>query len=138
MPTPHSPRVAIARLWHEGNSFTPVRTRLADFRQREWRLGAEVAHFYKGTRTELGAAVDFFAAHRDLVPVYLRCAAAGPGGAVEESELQKIIGEIVDGVRNANADALYLSLHGALIGSETLLADVVLLKAVREALGQKP
>jgi len=134
MPT----RIAIARLWHEGNSFTPVRTRLADFRQREWRVGAEVAHFYKGTRTELGAAVDFFAAHRDLTPIYLRCAAAGPGGAVEESELQKIIGEIVDGVRNANADALYLSLHGALIGSETLLADVVLLKAAREALGQKP
>jgi len=31
-------RIAVARLWHEGNSFTPVATRLADFRQREWRV----------------------------------------------------------------------------------------------------
>ena len=134
MPT----RIAIARLWHEGNSFTPVHTRLADFRHREWCIGADAAAFYKSTRTELGAAVDFFAAHRELTPIYLRCAAAGPGGAVEESELQKIIDEIVDGVRKANADGLYISLHGALIGSATLLADVVLLKQVREALGQKP
>ena len=134
MPT----RIAIARLWHEGNSFTPVRTRLADFRQREWSSGAEVEAFYRGTRTELGAAVDFFAVHRELTPIYLRCAAAVPGGAVEESDLQQIIREIADGVRKANADALYLSLHGALIGSETLLADVVLLKEARAALGEKP
>ena len=134
MPT----RIAIARLWHEGNSFTPVHTRLADFRQREWSSGAEAEAFYRGTRTELGAAVDFFGAHRELTPIYLRCAAAGPGGAVEEADLQQIICEIADGVRDANADALYLSLHGALIGSETLLADVVLLKEVRAALGQKP
>ena len=132
------PRIAIARLWHEGNSFTPVHTRLADFRQREWNTGADAAAFYKDTRTELGAAVDFFAAHRELTPIYLRCAAAGPGGAVEESDLRQIVDEIVDGVRKANADALYLSLHGALIGSDTLLADVVLLKEVREALGMKP
>ena len=115
-----------------------MHTRLADFRQREWASGADAEAFYRGTRTELGAAVDFFAAHQELTPIYLRCAAAGPGGAVEEADLREIIREIVDGVRNAKADALYLSLHGALIGSETLLADVVLLKEARAALGQKP
>ncbi|MBV9188965.1 MAG: M81 family metallopeptidase, partial [Betaproteobacteria bacterium] len=98
-----SHRIAVARLWHEGNSFTPVHTRLADFRQREWSNGADAEAFYRGTRTELGAAVDFFAAHRDLTPIYLRCAAAGPGGAVEEADLRQIIGEIVDGVGNAKA-----------------------------------
>jgi microcystin degradation protein MlrC len=133
-----STRIAVARLWHEGNSFTPVLTRLADFERREWRKGAEVAQFYAGSRTELGAAIDFFAANRSLTPIYLRCAAAGPGGAVEETDLQQIIEEIVAGVRAAHADALYLSLHGALIGSQTLRADVALLKAAREALGARP
>jgi len=131
-------RIAVARLWHEGNSFTPVPTRLADFRRREWHIGAAAAAFYSGTRTELGAAVDYFERDTSLTPVYLRCAAAGPGGAVEESDLRLIIDEIVEGVRKANADALYLSLHGALIGSHTLLADVSLLKEVRQALGMKP
>jgi microcystin degradation protein MlrC len=133
-----STRIAIARLWHEGNSFTPVLTRLADFQRREWHAGADAADVYRGTRTEIGAAVDFFSADRALTPIYLRCAAAGPGGAVEETDLHAIIDEIVAGVRSANADALYLSLHGALIGSQTLLADVALLKAVRNALGARP
>ena len=57
-------RIAIARLWHEGNSFTPVRTRLRDFHAREWAEGAEVPALYGGTRTELGAAVDFFRGNR--------------------------------------------------------------------------
>jgi microcystin degradation protein MlrC len=133
-----STRIAVARLWHEGNSFSPVLTRLADFERREWRKGDEVPEFYAGTRTEIGAAVDFFSANRALTPIYLRCAAAGPGGAVEEDDLQAIIGEIVDGVRNSRCDALYLSLHGALIGSRTLLADLALLKAAHTALGARP
>ncbi|TMH70069.1 MAG: M81 family metallopeptidase [Betaproteobacteria bacterium] len=133
-----STRIAVARLWHEGNSFTPVLTRLADFERREWRKGEDVAKFYAGSRTEIGAAVDFFAANRSLTPIYLRCAAAGPSGAVEEADLQAIIAEIVEGVRSSRCDALYLSLHGALIGSHTLLADLALLKAAHTALGARP
>ena len=131
-------RVAIARLWHEGNSFTPVATRLADFRQREWHTGAEVPEFYRGTRTEIGAAVDFFARNRALTPIYLRCAAAGPGGAVEEGDLQALLREVGDGLRGAQADALYLSLHGALIGTRTMRADLELVRLARAALGKKP
>ncbi|HSU77798.1 MAG TPA: M81 family metallopeptidase, partial [Burkholderiales bacterium] len=127
-----------ARLWHEGNSFTPVATRLADFRQREWHSGGAAAEYYRGTRTEIGAAVDFFAANRSLTPIYLRCAAAGPGGAVEEADFQAVVREIADGVRAAQPDALYLSLHGALIGTHTLRADLELIGMARAALGQKP
>jgi len=130
-------RIAVARLWHEGNSFTPVRTRLADFRRREWHTGPAVAEFYAGSRTELGAAVDFFDEDRSLTPIWLRCAAAGPGGPVEEADLQAILAEIVDGVHAAKPDAMYLSLHGALLGSETLMADLALLKRVRRALGNR-
>src|SRR3954463_9467744 len=117
-------RIAIARLWHEGNSFSPVLTRLADFRGREWRLGAEVPEFYRGTRTEIGAAVAFFEINQPLPPIFRRCAAAGPGGPVDEADLHPIVREIVDGVREASADALYLSLHGALIGSPPLPAGL--------------
>jgi microcystin degradation protein MlrC len=130
-------RIAVARLWHEGNSFTPVATTLEHFRGREWQEGAQAAAFYAGTRTELGAAVDFFKQRSEFTPVFLRCAAAPPGGPVEERDLRRIIDEIVQGVREAKPDALYLSLHGALIGSETLLADVALLEAARRALGGK-
>src|SRR5207249_1832702 len=131
-------RIAIARLWHEGNSFTPVATRLADFHQREWHSAGAAAEFYRGTRTEIGAAVDFFARNNALTPTYLRCAGAGPGGAVEEADLRQMLREIADGVRAAQPDALYLSLHGALIGTRTLRADLELIRTARAALGQRP
>src|SRR3954470_1713124 len=131
-------RIAIARLWHEGNSFSPVLTCFEDFRAREWRIGTQVPEFYRGTHTEIGAAVDFFDRNEALIPIYLRCAAAGPGGAVDEADLLQIVREIVDGVRQANADALYLSLHGATTVSPTLRADLELLLAVRRELGEMP
>lgn len=130
-------RIAVARLWHEGNSFTPVLTRLADFRRREWCEGADAVKFYAGSRTEIGGAVDFFKQRTDLQPVFLRCAAAPPGGPVDEEDLQQIMAELAAGVRKADADALYLSLHGALIGTQTLKADLALLKTARAALGKK-
>jgi len=129
-------RIAVARLWHEGNSFTPVTTGLADFRNREWCVGEEVPRFYRGTRTEIGAAVDFFQ-RSEFEPIWLRCAAAPPGGPVEQADLDAICRDIVDGVRKANADAVYLSLHGALLGTRSLAADLALLTDVRGAMRDK-
>ena len=129
-------RIAVCRLWHEGNSFTPVPTTLAEFRNREWYEGDAVPAFYRGTRTEIGAAVDFFEGS-SYEPVWLRCAAAPPGGPVTQADLDRICREIVDGVRKAGADAAYLSLHGALLGTESVAADLALLTDVRGAMRGK-
>ena len=72
-------RLAVARLWHEGNSFSPVPTTLAAFRGREWVSGDAARDFYRGTATEIGAAVAFADANPDWEVTFLRCAAAPPG-----------------------------------------------------------
>jgi len=131
-------RLAIARLWYEASSFTPVPTSLAQFQNREWCTGDEATAFYRGTRTELGAAVDFLDRHPAWQGCFLRCAAASPGGPVVEDDLQTICTEILDGIRTAQADAVYLSLHGALFGQSTLCADLDLLREVRRAIGRRP
>src|SRR5262245_42313041 len=100
-------KLAIARCWYEANSFTPWQTTLEEFRQREWVADGAAVSFYRGTRTELGAAVDFLARSGDWSSTFLRCSAASPGGPVAEDALQAIFAEIVDGIRNANADAVY-------------------------------
>ena len=46
-------RLAVARLWHEGNSFSPFRTTAREFRQREWSTGDAAAARYRGTRVDL-------------------------------------------------------------------------------------
>jgi microcystin degradation protein MlrC len=131
-------RLAIARLSHEGNSFSPLTTGMDDFRRREWVAGEAARAFYAGTRCELGAAADFLAARPDWDGRFLRCAAAPPGGPVESAVLRAIRDEILDGLSAGPWDAVYLSLHGALIGENELAADLDLVAAVRARIGAAP
>ncbi|MHA1599261.1 MAG: M81 family metallopeptidase [Alphaproteobacteria bacterium] len=128
----------MARLSHEGNSFSPLRTGLAEFQRREWVAGEVARAFYAGTRCEMGAAVDFLAARPEWQGHFLRCAAAGPGGPVESAVLLAIGEEILAGLDAGPWDGVYLSLHGALIGESELAADLALVTAIRARIGDTP
>lgn len=128
-------RLAIARLWYEGNSFNPVITRLPRFHDREWVRGEEAVSFHAGTATEIGGALEFLDRHRDWRPTFLRCASASPGGPVRQEDLDAICDEIVDGIASAPFDAVYLSLHGAALGTGEPCPERRLLQRVREVVG---
>ncbi len=135
-------RLAIARLWYEGNSFSPVQADLAAFRQKEWLKGAEVAARARGTATELGGALAFLDRHPDWQADFLRCAAANPAGPVAEDLFADWLEEVIDALSNIGAggpyDALYLSLHGALCTPGLPDADLYLLQAIRAACPDLP
>ncbi len=131
-------RLAIARLSHEGNSFTPATTTQADFKHREWAAGAAARALYAGTANEVGAAVEFLAARPDWQGVFLRCCAAPPGGPVEQAVLEAICAEILGGLAGGPWDGVYLSLHGALLGTGDSAPELRLLSQVRAAIGGAP
>jgi microcystin degradation protein MlrC len=131
-------RIAIARLWHEGNSFSPAMTTLADFRRREWVAGEDARRFYADSATELGAAVAFAGARPDYQISFLRCAAAPPAGPVIEADFQRIRDEIVSGLAGGGWDGVYLSLHGALVTEARPTADLDFLTQVRATIGVTP
>ncbi len=135
-------RLAIARLSHEGNSFSPVLTGQGDFARREWVAGEAARAFYRDSRSELGAAVAFLDARPDWDGTFLRCAAAPPGGPVEGALLGALRNEILEGLAaglgDGPWDGVYLSLHGAMIGPEAPRADLDLVAAVRAAIGATP
>ncbi len=131
-------RLAVARLWHEGNSFSPSATNPEDFRTREWVAGAEAVGFYRGSATEIGAVVEFIAGRADWEAVYLRCAAASPSGPLVAGLYESIRGEIVAGLAQARWDAVYLSLHGAMLAAGVVNPERDLLAAVRDAIGDAP
>jgi len=131
-------RLAIARLSHEGNSFTPLVTDRAAFRRREWAAGDAAVAFYRGTHSELGAAVDWLDSHGDWRGTFLRCCAAPPGGPVAQDLLDAIRDEILRGLAGQSWDAIYLSLHGAMIGTGDPAPDLALVQAVRAAVGPAP
>lgn len=131
-------RLAVARLWHEGNSFAPRVTARQEFEAREWSEGDAARRFYRGSATELGAVVDFLEAHAEVEGVFLRAAGAPPGGPVEQGLYESLVAEIVEALARGRWDGVYLSLHGALLAEDEPLADLSLLRRVRQAIGSTP
>lgn len=128
-------RLAVARLWYEANSFNPIAQPLAAFQAREWSKGPSAATLYAGTATEMGAVVDFLVRRPDWQAGFLRCTSAPPGGPVVQHDLDRIIDEIVEGIGSGPWDAVFLSLHGALIGTVDDNPDLTLLRRIRAAVG---
>ena len=76
-----------------------------------------------GTRTSMGAVLDFTAAHPGWQATFLTCASANPAGPVADAVYEKILGEILDGLRGQQWDAVYLCLHGAMLRAGNPKAD---------------
>lgn len=131
-------KLAVARLWYEGNSFSPSVTGLDIFQSREWAEGADAQALYRGTATEIGAVIAFDEAHEDWDVTYLRCAGAPPGGPVADEAFLRIRDDIVAGLARATWDAVYLSLHGAMITESNPTPELDLLRAVRSVIGRTP
>ena len=131
-------RLAVARLWYEANSFSPLRTNLAAFEGREWVSGEAARAFYAGTATEIGGVLAMEPEHPDWEFRFLHCAAAPPGGLVEPAAFAAISERILGGLSEQRWDAVYLSLHGATATVNDPTPEFHLLQAIREIVGATP
>lgn len=137
-----SKRLAVARLWFEGNAFCPIPADWNAFETYEWQTGSAVLDAMRGTATELGAVAQFADQSPDWEVVVLRCAAALPAGPIDESVFERLTAEVLDGLR-AGMDqggwaAVYLSLHGAAITTQRETPELNLVCKIRELLPQVP
>lgn len=131
-------KLAVARLWYEGNSFSPVPTALSVFEAREFLQGEAATGFYRDTATEIGAAVSFADASKDWTVEFLLCAAAPPGGPMTNDAFAQIRDTILDGLGRDQWDAVYLSLHGATVTEDNPTPELDLLQQARHVIGRTP
>lgn len=130
------PRLAVAMLSHEGNSFTPVPTDLAAFRSGALMEGEAAARAaFHGTGHEIAAVFDFLEAHGDWRATFLTIAQAGPAGPLPRATFEAIAGPIEAWLRGAGFDAVYLALHGALLVDDEPRGDLELVRRARAAIG---
>lgn len=133
------PRIAVARLWFEGNSFSPVPTGLPALRSREWGAGAPMLARYAGTATELGGLAAFLAERGDWQAELLLASSGQPGGPLTRDAFDTWLGAVLRGLRDgAPWDGVYLSLHGACVAEHEPAADLAIIRAVRDAIGTTP
>lgn len=129
------PHIAVARLWFEGNSFTPLPTPRSAFESREWGQGAAHLARYAGTATELGALAAFLAARPGWRATILPCIAAQPGGPMAEDAMQAWREAVEAALRAQRFDGVYLSLHGACVTESDPAADATTIARIRRIVG---
>ncbi len=127
------PKIVVASMMHETNTFSPVPTPLASFRPL---AGAAAIAEFRDTNTQLGG---FLHVAEEMgaeitVPV---AAGAHPSGYVERRAYEDMADAIVGAVRNG-CDAAFLALHGAMVAEHLDDGEGELLRRVRAVAPRLP
>lgn len=124
---------------HETNTFQPQKTTYADFAEAGDRpplvRGAELLVRFDGMNTSIAGALETLRpTGATLLP--LVWASTTPGGYVTVDAFERIAAMMLDELRNAlPLDAIYLSLHGAMVAEHLEDPEGELLKRIRALVG---
>ena len=132
------PILAVARLWFEGNAFSPLPTGLAQFKAREWTRGPAALATARNTATELAGVADVLEQQPQWRAELLRSASANPGGPIEHAVFEAWCDEVLNDLAALRPDAVYLSLHGAAITDQCATGDLEVVRRVRRLLPTTP
>lgn len=125
------PRLAVARFWYEGNSFSPLLADRAAFERREWHRGEEALE-RTALESELRAVIEFRERYPDWDVSVFRCASASPAGQIDDEIFTAFLDETIADFTGQEFDAIYLSLHGAGVTTRREDPEIELLRAVRK------
>jgi microcystin degradation protein MlrC len=140
MPT-SSPRIAVLGFAIECNRFSPVST-ADDFAKRVDIRGEEIVKQARVGPCDCTPDLPGFFDEMDVsgpwTPVPLRIAGAQPGGPVDQSYFDSLLGEIRQGLAAARPlDGVYVVSHGAAITTGSDDPDGDLLEMIREVVGPR-
>jgi microcystin degradation protein MlrC len=129
-------RIAIGGFQHETNTFAPSKATYLNFeRAKGWpglQRGGEMLETM--VARNLPIAGQMKGTRHTLVPT--AWAAAEPSAHVTEDAFERIAAMIVDGIRDAKPDAVYLDLHGAMVTEHLDDGEGEILARVRRAVGE--
>ncbi len=130
------PRIAIGRISHETNTFSPVPTTLASFQEGEGILeGEDLVRHHTGAKTGLGGFFDV-ARESGWQTVGALSAQATPSGTVATEAHTELRDRLVARLRAAGPlDGVLLHLHGAMCSEHASDAEGDICRHIRAAVG---
>jgi len=128
-------RVLTARFMHETNTFSRVKTDMAEWRRRDFHRDNEIPTAFRGTRSALGAT--FEAADKfGWILIHPISANANPSGIVTDDAFDQIGGAILAAAGNQSPiDGVLLHLHGAMVVDSHEDGEGELLARLRRVIG---
>jgi microcystin degradation protein MlrC len=133
-------RIAIGGFQHETNTFAPSKATFLNFeRAKGWpglQRGGEMLETMVARNLPIAGFIEQMKGTRhQLVPT--AWAAAEPSAHVTEDAFERIAAMIVDGIRDARPDAVYLDLHGAMVTEHLDDGEGEILARVRRTVGEE-
>ena len=112
------PRIGVAGMLHESNTYSEARTGLAEFERDGLFRGAEIIAEFEQGNTEISGYIEGAKRYGlELYPAVVGWAV--PSGRVPDEALDVITAEMIDRLKGAPPlDGLLLALHGAM-GAES-------------------
>lgn len=127
-------RYVLAEMKHETNTFSPQLTGIEKFGRvspsGEIMRGPEAIEIFGGTNTAFGGFYELLKERDAEVEVPL-VATAWPSGLVTDAAFEEMAGLIVEAARSG-PDAMFLSLHGAMVTESYGDAEGELLRRIRQ------
>ncbi len=125
-------RIAIGSIKQETNTFTPLKTTMANFERSRLVRGQEMFTAFGKARVEIPAMLDVLeAAGVEVVP--LMAAQAGASGELTRETFEALLAELLDRLAKAGPlDGVLLPLHGALAAEGEPDGEGVIIEAVRK------
>ena len=127
------PKIVVAMMMHETNTFSPVPTPLASFRPLS---GTAAIEEFRDTNTQLGGFLHVAQEMGAEITVPI-AAGAHPSGYVERSAYEDMADAIVGAIRGG-CDAAFLALHGAMVAEHLDDGEGELLRRIRAVAPRLP
>lgn len=131
-------RIVTGTISHETNVYSNIETDLVEFKKRKLLYGDELFDEFQGTKSPAGGIIDGCKeAGYELIPTLF--ASATPSGTIKANTFNKLLGDILTGIRNAGKiDAVIMHLHGAGVSENYQDIEGKILGDVRKIIGDKP
>ncbi len=129
-------RIALGKISHEANTFSPLPTTWDDFARNWMRRGPDLLRGLEGLNIEDAGAVEILSAEPgcQILPTF--AAHAQSGYPVDASAFRRLLDELLTALRAAlPVDGVLLVLHGAMMAEGEPDATGAVLQAVRQIVG---
>ncbi len=137
MSATHKPRIAIAGMLHESNTFSSEPTDIPAFQGHGMALGDAIFDEYSTAAHEVGGFIEGGHKHGfELIPTAV--GNATPSGTVTDRALDMVTAEILSRLEAAGPlDGILLALHGAMVVESFPDGDAEVLRRLRAVLGDE-
>lgn len=127
--------VAVGGIYHESNTFFSRPMTVERFREQALHFGSDIVAHWQNTSSEMAGFID--AAQRyqfEMVPTIM--AWGWPAGVLDSTTFEYLCRELLSRFgEKGKLDGVLLSLHGAMVSDNFVMADAEILRRVRKFVG---